>query len=79
MVRTHGLTERLKWNAIHDTIVCKVTFTLKNKLHNSTLVNSTSRVHLQLPIKSHNRIQGSSSSMASKTITPGGKRNKWRG
>jgi len=40
MVGTHDLTERLEWNAIHNSIIIKITYIHKNALHITKLVNS---------------------------------------
>jgi len=37
MIGSHGLTERLNWNAIHDPFVTKITYISKYELHNSKI------------------------------------------
>jgi len=57
MVGSHGLTERLIKNAIHNTSVFKIIFTLKNELHSSTIALFRSKVHIHNLNELHIEIQ----------------------
>ena len=73
---------RLTWpyratqmNAIHSFSV-KITCTLNSEIHSSILALLNSKVHIHILVEEHIKLHVCRPLVA---ITPGGKRNKWRG